>query len=103
KGGPAPFPPLAKGGPGGVALGADSPLNALHPLIIFREEPGQVFFLNARHGKRDAEYICYATAERLRQDLGSDPRKPLAAALGMSVAEIQERFPKPQSVVGALL
>jgi hypothetical protein len=69
----------------------------LHPLLIYREEPSHVFYLNARHGRRELEYICYSTAERQRQELSADNREVLAAALHMSVAEHVHQVPKHES------
>jgi hypothetical protein len=57
----------------------------LSPLIRCRWEQDQVFFLNARRGKRQAEYLCYHDGEQLRRDLVTDQRALHASVLRMGV------------------
>jgi serine/threonine protein kinase len=55
----------------------------LHPLLIYDGEAGRVFFLNARRGQLQAEYLCYTTGEVVKRDeLGEDRRELLARLLG---------------------
>jgi hypothetical protein len=60
-------------------------LLSLSPLIQFQPESEQVFFLNARRGKRQAEYLCYHDGEQLRRDLTTEHRALLARVLRMDV------------------
>ena len=60
-------------------------LLCLSPLIHFQPESEQVFFLNARRGKRQAEYLCYHDGEQLRRDLAAEHRELLATVLRMDV------------------
>jgi serine/threonine protein kinase len=60
-------------------------MRSLSPLIHFQPEGEQVFFLNARRGKRQAEYLCYHDGEQLRRDLVTDQRELLAYVLKMDV------------------
>jgi len=64
-------------------------LLGLSPLIHFQLESEQVFFLNARRGKRQAEYLCYHDGEQLKRDLGNEQRELLARVLRMNV-DIEE-------------
>jgi len=64
-------------------------LLGLNPLIHFQLETEQVFFLNARRGKRQAEYLCYHDGEQLKRDLGNEQRELLARVLRMNV-DIEE-------------
>jgi WD40 repeat protein/serine/threonine protein kinase len=58
----------------------------LHPLLIYEPEGSQVFFLNARRGQRQAEYLCYATGATVkRSELGHEQRELLARVLGGTV------------------
>ena len=57
----------------------------LHPLLHFELESERVFFLNARRGKRQAEYLCYHDGEQLRRDLDAEHRELLARVLRMEV------------------
>jgi WD40 repeat protein/serine/threonine protein kinase len=60
-------------------------LLGLSPLVHFQLESEQVFFLNARRGKRQAEYLCYHDGEQLKRDLATEHRELLARALRMNV------------------
>ncbi len=60
-------------------------LVGLNPLIQFQLESPQVFFLDARRGKRQAEYLCYENGERLNCDLATEHRELLARVLRMNV------------------
>jgi len=66
-------------------VGGRSEMLCLSPLIHFQPEYEQVFFLNARRGKRQAEYLCYHDGEQLRRDLVTDQRELLATVLRMDV------------------
>jgi WD40 repeat protein/serine/threonine protein kinase len=73
-----------------VRTASDAPdgcgeMRSLSPLIHFQPEFEQVFFLNARRGKRQAEYLCYHDGEQLRRDLATDQRELLATVLKMHV------------------
>jgi WD40 repeat protein/serine/threonine protein kinase len=65
--------------------GGGGELRSLSPLVHFQPEHEQVFFLNARRGKRQAEYLCYHDGEQLRRDLVTDQRELLASVLKMDV------------------
>jgi serine/threonine protein kinase len=63
----------------------------LHPLLLFDPAGNRAFFLNARRGQKQAEYLCYTTGEpERRDDLGAERRGLLARALGVPVAEADE-------------
>jgi WD40 repeat protein/serine/threonine protein kinase len=63
----------------------------LHPLVLFDPAGCRAFFLNARRGRRQAEYLCYTSGEsEKRDDLGMERRALLARALGVSVGEADE-------------
>jgi serine/threonine protein kinase len=73
------------------AAGGPAPaLHSLHPLAVHDAETGEVYFLNARRGRRRTEYLCYATGQSAeRQDLDGERRALLAHVLGMPVADGQ--------------
>jgi serine/threonine protein kinase len=55
----------------------------LHPLVVYDPEAGRVFFLNARRGSLQADYLCYTTGEVVRRaELGGEQRELLARVLG---------------------
>jgi WD40 repeat protein/serine/threonine protein kinase len=60
-------------------------LLSLSPLIHFQPESEQVFFLNARRGKRQAEYLCYHDGEQLRRDLATEHCELLARVLRIDI------------------
>jgi WD40 repeat protein/serine/threonine protein kinase len=65
-------------------------LTALHPLLLYDAEAGEVLFLNARRGRQRAEYLGYSSGRtEERPDLGTEQRALLARVLGMAVAEEQ--------------
>ena len=64
---------------------AVSPRLCLSPLIHVSLESEQVFFLNARRGKRQADYLCYHDGEQLNRDLDAEHRELLARVLRMDV------------------
>jgi serine/threonine protein kinase len=78
-------------GPDGPASGGASDaagLVSLHPLVTFDEEANEFFFLNARRGRRQTEYLCYTTGRTVsRPDLGPEQRELLARVLGMELSE----------------
>ena len=56
---------------------------SLHPLVLYDARGRQVFFLNARRGKRRTEYLCYTTAASVeRADLDAEQRELLAGCWG---------------------
>jgi WD40 repeat protein/serine/threonine protein kinase len=60
----------------------------LHPLLLIDADIGQVFFLNARRGRSQADYLCYTTGEVARRaELGAERRELLARVLGGPVEE----------------
>jgi WD40 repeat protein/serine/threonine protein kinase/tetratricopeptide (TPR) repeat protein len=68
----------------------DVPTWSLHPLVLYSHESEEVFFLNARRGRRRAEYLCYYPGRTEdRTDLGGERRELLADVLGVSVDEEQ--------------
>jgi serine/threonine protein kinase len=74
---------------GDPAGGAET-LTALHPLLLFDAEAGEVLFLNARRGRQRTEYLGYSSGRSAeRADLGGEQRALLARVLGLPVAEEQ--------------
>ena len=65
--------------------GGPAALLSLSPLVHFQPESEQVFFLNARRGKRQADYLCYHDGDQLKRDLASEHRELLARVLRMDV------------------
>jgi serine/threonine protein kinase len=95
----------AASGPGD----AQAELLSLSPLIHFQLETEQVFFLNARRGRRQAEYLCYHDGEQLKRDLATEHRELLARVLRMDVdaddfgawvARSQAEEPASEAAVG---
>jgi serine/threonine protein kinase/tetratricopeptide (TPR) repeat protein len=73
-----------------LAASAETPLQPLHPLLLFLPESEEVLFLNARRGKQRAEYLCYTTGRILeRPDLGNEQRELLARVLEIEVSPSQ--------------
>ncbi len=70
---------------GDEPAGSSGGMHCLSPLIHFQPDAEQVFFLNARRGKRQAEYLCYHDGEQLRRDLATEQRELLATVLKMGV------------------
>jgi serine/threonine protein kinase len=61
-------------------------LTALHPLVVFDAEPGEVLFLNARRARQRTEYLCYTSGRVLeREDLGTEQGSLLSRVLGVAV------------------
>jgi hypothetical protein len=61
-------------------------LRALHPLVHYDADAGKFYFLNARRGKKQIEYLCYSTGEVLsRESAEQDQRELLARVLGRPV------------------
>jgi WD40 repeat protein/serine/threonine protein kinase/tetratricopeptide (TPR) repeat protein len=68
----------------------DEPAWYLHPLVLYDHEAEEVFFLNARRGRRRTEYLCYYPGRTVeRPDLGGERRELLAHVLGGPVDEGQ--------------
>jgi serine/threonine protein kinase/tetratricopeptide (TPR) repeat protein len=68
----------------------DGPAWSLHPLVLYDHEAEEVFFLNARRGRRRTEYLCYYPGRTMeRPDLGGERRALLAQVLGETVDEGQ--------------
>jgi WD40 repeat protein/serine/threonine protein kinase len=59
----------------------------LQPLLCYQPESGNVYFLNGRRGKAQAEYLCYDGGELARFDLRPDHRALLSSVLGRPVDE----------------
>jgi WD40 repeat protein/serine/threonine protein kinase len=56
----------------------------LHPLLLYDAEAREVLFLNARRGKRGAQYICYTNNRSDdRADLRGEQGRLLAEVLGL--------------------
>ena len=70
--------------PGGCGV-----ILCLSPLIHFQPEYEQVFFLNARRGKRQAEYLCYHDGEQSRRDLAAEHSVLLASVLNLD-ADVED-------------
>src|SRR5262249_55125318 len=52
---------------------------ALHPLLVFEADAGEVLFLNARRGRQRIDYLSYSTGREVnRDDLASQQRALLA-------------------------
>ncbi len=63
---------------------------SLHPLVLDDFEAVEVFFLNARRGRRRTEYLGYHPGRVVeRTDLGDEQRALLARVLGMEVDPAQ--------------
>jgi WD40 repeat protein/serine/threonine protein kinase len=61
-------------------------LRPLHLLVHYDAEAGKLFFLNARRGKKQIEYLCYSTGEvQSRESTGQDQCELLARVLGRPV------------------
>ena len=60
-------------------------LRSLHPLVQYEPDVGKLFFLNARRGKKQVEYLCYSTGETLVRDIGTDQRELLSHLLNQSI------------------
>ncbi len=60
-------------------------LRSLHPLIHYDFDAEKLYFLNARRGKKQIEYLCYNTGEVLNRDWAEDQRALLAKVLGRPV------------------
>jgi serine/threonine protein kinase len=60
-------------------------LRSLHPVVHYEPDPGRLFFLNARRGKKQVEYLCYTTGEVLVRDIGNDQRKLLSLVLNQPI------------------
>ncbi len=65
--------------------GCPERLLCLSPLLHVELESERVYFLNARRGKRQAEYLCYHDGEQLKRDLDAEHRELLARVLRMNV------------------
>lgn len=60
-------------------------LRSLHPLVHFEPDAAKLFFLNARRGKQQVEYLCYSTGETLLRDIGTDQRELLGQILNQPI------------------
>ncbi len=66
------------------------PAWSLHPLVLADFEAVEVYFLNARRGRRRTDYLCYHPGRVVeRTDLGDEQRALLARVLGMDVVPEQ--------------
>ena len=64
-----------------------TPRLALHPLVHYRPDSGDFFFLNSRRGKRDVEFLCYQDGETLKEIAHLDQCGLLARILKVDVSE----------------
>jgi len=61
-------------------------LRALSPLMHYDADTEKLFFLNARRGKKQIEYVCYSTGDVLnRESAGKEHRELLAKVLDRPV------------------
>jgi len=61
-------------------------LHSLYPLFHYEPESGKFYFLNARRGKKQIEYLCYTTGEVFRHEsVRSEECEWLARILGRPV------------------
>ena len=60
----------------------DGAWRALHPLLVYDAETGRLFLLNARRQEVKADYLCSATGDVVRIELGPEL---LARVLGSPV------------------
>jgi serine/threonine protein kinase len=71
--------------PGGPPDAGLPLLLCLGPMVHFEPDSERVYFLNARRGRRQAEYLCYHDGEQLRRNLEAEHRELLRQVLGMEV------------------
>lgn len=65
---------------------ATQALRSLHPLVLHDVQTGEIFFLNARRGKKRSQYLCYSTGRvEDREELATEHRALLARVLGVPV------------------
>jgi WD40 repeat protein/serine/threonine protein kinase len=68
--------------------GSGPTLHALHPLLHFDANSGLAYFMNARRGQREVEYLCYTSGETIRLDaLRVDHRQLLVRVLGQEIEQ----------------
>ena len=84
-----------EGGPGGPRAH-----RCLHPLVCFEPETRKVYFLSARRGKQQAEYLCYDGGDTLHRPLDADQRSLLAGVLGQPVDAVAADAWAAQSLAG---
>jgi WD40 repeat protein/serine/threonine protein kinase len=84
-------PPRAGGPPA-------SRLRALHPLVCFEATSGHFYFLSGR-GKRDLEYLCYASGDTRHQE----PATELDELLGRVPGQSPEAEPAAARAAGGVL
>jgi hypothetical protein len=81
---------LEPGPPPDPAAAASPPdpslLRPLHPLVVYDDDHGEVYFLNARRGQRRIEYLSYSSGRLAeRADLAGEQRELLARVLDLPV------------------
>lgn len=65
---------------------ASEELVAVHPLVLFEHDTVEVFFLNGRRGRKQADYLCYTTGNVVRKEgLERTQRELLSRVLGVKV------------------
>jgi WD40 repeat protein/serine/threonine protein kinase len=61
-------------------------MRLLSPLVHYDADMDKLFFLNARRGKKQIEYLCYGTGEILNHDsAGKEHQELLARVIGIPV------------------
>src|SRR5262245_8349927 len=58
-------------------------LRSLHPLVFFKHDSGEVFFLNSQRGKKQADFLCYNTGQVIKREVfGPEQRELFARIFG---------------------
>ena len=86
--------------PESAAGAAAAPAWSLHPLVLYDHDTAEVFFLNARRGKRRIEYLGYHPGRSVeRTDLDAEQRELLARVLNVEVggAEVEHWAARSQA------
>jgi serine/threonine protein kinase len=77
-----------------------APAWSLHPLLLYDHDTAELFFLNARRGKRRIEYLGYHSGRSVeRTDLDAEQRELLVRVLGIEVgaAEVERWAARSQA------
>jgi WD40 repeat protein/serine/threonine protein kinase/tetratricopeptide (TPR) repeat protein len=76
--------------PDAPALAPETRGWSLHPLVFYDHDTAEIFFLNARRGKKRIEYLGYHPGRSIeRSDLDAEQRELLARVLNVEVDDIQ--------------
>ncbi len=71
-------------------------LRLLRPLVLFREDTDEVFFLNGHKDGTRTEYLCYVSGTALKQEaVGDELRSLLAQVQGNPAAAAPSPLPEP--------